>query len=435
MKKLFIAIFLFLSSNIQAQLLQNESCGHKGFHLSMHKKQLKSLSEFNLDSGKVLYQIPVKFWIYRNNKGKNGLSLKEMKEHIQYLNFYYAKNNTGIRFYIHPDYEFIDKNRFFKLNYISEAPFQTLWHKTKGCINVYVPNKLKKNKHFSIDKNYSGTYNSFTKGVIIAQGISTSTLSHEIGHYLGLKHPHRLWNFKPLQEPVSRDKKALLSKKKLCEKRGDKLCDTPAEPNLTKYTDKKCNYTGWNVTDKYGEVYKPETNNIMSYTNNRECRDSFTNGQIEIMLNKLEKSKFLKYWKTDSSVNTGHFPDIYEPDGEKEIASELFLNTTQTHSFHTIHNKKHKHTIYDNTDWIFFKIDATIQKNLILELTLTNGSNSDLLITVFKENDKISEEKLTDDNYHYTFNKSSLDPGKYYIKISQTTKKESITKFRIKLAY
>ena len=292
-RKNFIILFFLFPIISFSQIFQEEVCEHSAIQISLKEtKNIPDSCHYTRNIETVLYKIPIKFWIYRKSNSKGGLTIEDMKEHINHLNYYYSINNTGIRFYLRPDYEYIDSDKLFKLNYLSQAPFQTIRHRSKGCINVYVAEKLKRSKRFSIDQNYSGTYNSVSKGVIMARGVSSSTLSHEIGHYLGLKHTHRLWKIKLLQEPVSRTKEIPFTNKKKCEKRGDGLCDTPAEPNLTKYTDKNCHYTGWNVKDKYGEVYKPATDNIMSYTYNRECRNKFTKGQIAVMYKKLKKNKY-----------------------------------------------------------------------------------------------------------------------------------------------
>lgn len=95
---------------------------------------------------------------------------------------------------------------------------------------------------------------------------SPSVISHELGHYFGLLHTHETIYGKELVNQSN------------CETTGDKVCDTPADPNLATLSNvKNCEYTG-NVIDANGDKYTPDYQNIMSYAPYR-CRNNFTQGQ------------------------------------------------------------------------------------------------------------------------------------------------------------
>ncbi len=374
------------------------------------------------------YTIPVKFFIIRKNDKDKKTGPAYLKELIQYLNYYYSINNTGISFSLRPDFEYIDKSKLLNLQYYKQAPFLAFKAKTKACINVIITGNLVKKKFLkSRKKKYAGTYNPLANTIIISRNTSTSTLSHEIGHYLGLKHPHRGWKYKWFQEPVSRTKKTIFGKR-MCEKKGDKLCDTPAEPNLTKYTDKKCNYTGWNVKDKYGEVYKPDTHNIMSYTNNRECRNKFTKGQIAIMRKTLAKNKYTKYWRTDIPENKKILPDAFEPDNYKETATEIFFNTPQTHSFHFIQTGKKNKLISDTTDWLFFDLKAKRKNNIKISFLKMKDKFPHLKIIIFNQEKTVLNKEITKPVDFYL---KELNLGIYYIKISNLEIKKNVISYKI----
>ena len=66
-----------------------------------------------------------------------------------------------------------------------------------------------------------------------------------------------------------------------CEKNGDKLCDTAAEPAMTGLTDAFCNYTGTGK-DQWNDTWVPDEYNIMSYAG-QGCKDEFSPGQIAVM--------------------------------------------------------------------------------------------------------------------------------------------------------
>ncbi len=401
------------------------------FFLFIHNIIAQKISDSKSYNEKIKYVIPVKFWIIQKDENDKKINSAYIKELIQYLNYYYSINNTGIRFSLRPDYEYINKRNLLQLRYFLQAPFLVAKLKSRACINVIITGQLTKKKIFGIrKKNFAGTYNSVFHSIIISRNISTSTLSHEIGHYLGLKHPHKGWKYKWFQEPVSRTKKTFLGKK-MCEKRGDKLCDTPAEPNLTKYTDKNCNYTGWNVTDKFGEVYKPNTHNIMSYTNNRECRNKFTEGQIKIMHKTLLKNKYNKLWRTDLPENKVYLPDSFEPDNHKETASEIFFNTPQTHSFHkTLIKKNKKYNIPDTVDWMFFELKTKKKQNITISFTKINKFFPLLEIKIYNKDKIILNKKI---NEPHTFTIKALYSGIYSIKISNKNSEYNNNMYKIKI--
>ncbi len=204
----------------------------------------------------------------------------------------------------------------------------------------------------------------------------------------------------------------------MCEKKGDKLCDTPAEPNLTNYTDSKCNYTGWNVKDRYGEIYKPDTHNIMSYTNNRECRNKFTPEQIALMHYTLSENKYEKIWRTDLPENRKYLPDAFEPDNCKKNASEISLNTPQIHSFNKFCASKKKN-IADTVDWMYFNIKTIEPQSLKLSLTGINCNFSEIHISVYGNYDRLILEKNMKKPQDIIL--KDLLQGTYFIKIKNMT--------------
>jgi hypothetical protein len=447
MKKFLLLIILvvIIASTSFSQLFENENCGaNDNFIGNIFKRPWEKNNElllnyldtigYKTDTFKTFYIVPVKFWIYRKADSTGGLNEKEIKGNIQYLNYYYSLNNTGIQFYLNPEIEYINKNKYFFMRYILQGPFQTFKHKTKGNLNILFVDKLELFKFGKKVKDYNGTFNTISKGVIICSKTSTSSLSHEIGHFFGLKHPHRHWKRgKRKQESVDRDKRfhRIFNHKKNCEKNGDGLCDTPAEPDLTKYSDKNCKYTGWNVVDNWGVVYKPSTINIMSYTKNRECRNLFTKGQVAVMLKTASKNKYSKYWDINSAKSVNYKFDSFEPDFSVESASEIFIGSPQNHTFHLIYAKKKRNRSLDKEDWLYF---LNKKDGQVFEINISSGKlkKAQLNIEVYFENNLIEKKSILNEK---TSNIKIINPkkGKYFIKIEKISDEKSITDYNIEI--
>ena len=97
----------------------------------------------------------------------------------------------------------------------------------------------------------------------------STTLIHEFGHHFNLIHTHGTSN-----DPGSTDE---LVNGSNCVSAGDRLCATPADPllNSSNVSSVNCLYTG-SATDTLGQVYEPDTSNIMSYSPNI-CTDFISN--------------------------------------------------------------------------------------------------------------------------------------------------------------
>ena len=152
---LFIIIFDIVA--IKAQFLNDEFCGNKEIlNIDYRKKPWKANNQFLTDYLDKInyndtctytkYRIPVKFWIYRNNDGSLGASEKKIKAFMDSLNYFYKINNTGFTYYIR-EITKINKTKKLNLGYYIEAPFQTIIHHTKGCVNIYITDYIRKSSN------------------------------------------------------------------------------------------------------------------------------------------------------------------------------------------------------------------------------------------------------------------------------------------------
>ncbi|MEN8120589.1 MAG: hypothetical protein ABFS35_09595 [Bacteroidota bacterium] len=426
------------NQRINAQFLNDEFCGNKEvLNLDYRKKPWKGKNQFlfnylkkidykdNKDS--IRFLVPIKFWLYRNNDGSGGASDEEIKVLMTDLNYYQKLNNTGFRYYIR-EIEYINKTKRLKLGYFVETPLQTIIHKTKGCINIYVTDFIKKTLK-GTPYLVRGTYNIATKSVILQRNTSNTGLTHEIGHYFGLLHPHRNYKSgKSKQESVSRTRtfKGPFKKGLICERNGDGLADTPAEPRLNFLVDNNCNFSGHALTDNWGDHYQSETSNIMSYPTHYRCRNSFTLNQKAVMLYNASKNKYAKKWNTNNPNNEIYRFDIYEPDNTMGMASLIKNQEIQEHTFHKICIPWKKESGSDQIDWVKFELTNQNKKNIHISFKPDQAFEQETILSLYDANKiqlKSIDSKEQSDLIQLQV--ENLVSGWYFLKID---KKQPISK-------
>ncbi len=373
-------------------------------------------------SDTIYFRIPLTFWIYVNKQGF-GPGPSQIKKQLDELNKYFSQyNHTGIKFYL-AGIHYVKSQQHIVVGYFIENFLITLENRIQGTVNIHLV------RHISFlgnENKIGGTFNSLTKAIILTLNNFPTGLSHEMGHYFGLLHPHRNWNKgKLLAESVSRTRKTPISHKRNCEVRGDYLCDTPAEPDLSKCTNDKCRYT-CHYKDPWGAPYKPDTDNIMSYFENKHCRKHFTKMQIAAMLLTICRSKYASFW-ANTRENRIFKPDKYEPDNYLQIASPIEPGIVQYHSFNSIYTAKK--ILYDKADFVKF----LYQQGYTYFLTFKRGTTifPAIEITIYDNFIvPIFTQIITNPT---TIKLPDLQPNIYYIKILQINRAPKVKFYDYKI--
>ncbi len=229
-----------------------------------------------------LYAIPLALHIVRRTNGTGGLSTTELDSAMDLANDLFAQSN--IYAYQYGPIDFVDSdNLYTDCDESSEFDFLRAIHKVPEAINIYF---LPSESGFPYCGLSSFT-TSATQGILMANscviiGGASSTLVHEIGHYFDLYHTHE--TAFAVECPDGSN----------CSSAGDRICDTPADPNLSGHVSDPpdCAYDDYASppAECTSTPYAPQPDNIMSYAN-KPCRDLFTAGQTSKFRTILENDR------------------------------------------------------------------------------------------------------------------------------------------------
>lgn len=211
--------------------------------------------------------IPIQFHATQGSDGISNFNPAQPDSIISYLNAGFA--DTPFQFYKCGDVNFINDDDYATIYYYSEAAGQNIpgllaFHNNKSAVNIYIAESI-----FAINISAWAYYPWSNQHVYFCSqsNYDSKTHIHEMGHVLGLYHTHHGDG-----EFVNGTN---------CLVKGDKICDTPAEPNLSGLISSDCEYTGME-TDPFGEYYQPNVGNHMSYATGK-CRKFFTEDQVKRM--------------------------------------------------------------------------------------------------------------------------------------------------------
>jgi hypothetical protein len=215
---------------------------------------------------------------------------------------------------------------------------------------------------------------------------------------------------------------------KICEKNGDGLCDTPADPQISSSSFvtgmPDCLYIDVTEEDNWGDLYSsnpPDVHNIMSYSMDRNCRDNYTPSQIGVIIDKLLDRGFGHSYL--HPIERYMF-DRYEPDNTASTARVIPLNTLQHHTFHWSNEGDNEVRTCD-IDWVQFSISTTSQGKL-LQIVTDNGifEDTDTEIWLYNSadlNNHIAYDDNSNGNGYSRIIMQDLSIGDYFIKVMYKT--------------
>jgi len=230
------------------------------------------LQNYNNRALQPINYVPIKAHIVRTSSGTGGLTVAQLNAAITNMNNFYV--NANMQFYLCGGINYIDNSTYYNFDASEETALHSA-HGATDLINIYFCDNVT-----SGASNLCG-YAYFPGGPDLIMmknscAVNGSTLPHEMGHFFALYHTHGTTNGTLTDELVNGSN---------CTSSGDRVCDTPADPQLGNSNvnsscvyDGTAPYTGGVAVDANNDPFVPDPNNIMSYSR-KSCRTLFSPGQ------------------------------------------------------------------------------------------------------------------------------------------------------------
>lgn len=280
----------------------------RGFCSTDHTAIMERLEENKKNAEHLVHSrmpvyVPITWHRVGRNDGSGKVTYKNILDQMCSTNEHFA--DMGIVFYI-KDINEINNTQVYNehrttINGTMRAEFDD------NAINVYVPN----NANTSSDGlgTTLGYYDPARDLLVMRRSeVSNrnSTFTHEVGHFLGLPHPHLGWDAEPYEGSENAPTfspggiRTELVDGSNCEVAGDRICDTPPDYNLG-FGWPDCNYTG-GAKDPNGVPLDPQEINFMAYFLNCQLDEYiFTPMQKDIMQADYESNR-RAYLRTSNFV-------------------------------------------------------------------------------------------------------------------------------------
>ena len=284
MKKiLYITTFLIcLNSNSQnSENLCGTQVPEDYFNFMDEKKEILESFEreyYQLKGNRTstaITNVPVKIHIVTQENGATSISESAILAEIEEANSYLV--NSFLEMTVCEDINYIASNNLYAFDTSSQAELYT--NNIPNILNIYFVESISSGGNGICGYTYlPGSPSQYYDVIVMDNQCTTNasgdTLLHEFGHHWNLIHTHGVQNGTLTDELVNGSN---------CQTAGDRICDTPADPQLSSnnVSSVSCVYTG-DDTDAQFQFFDPDTSNIMSYSP-QTCTNSLSDGQFARM--------------------------------------------------------------------------------------------------------------------------------------------------------
>jgi len=290
-----IIIGLIFSSNIYGQF-HKCTTDHEPLieRIEANKARIASNTVDNR-AGDPLYA-PMKFHRVGKTEGTSYMAITSILDNMCKLGKDYSKFSDIVP-YINGDFPKLNSSTVFNQPYLNSSANQMTNATDNQSINVFIVGNVDQEGGNGTTLGYYDPSRDFLVMRQLELLDTTSTLSHELGHYFSLMHPFFGWESSaytvsihgnPLNSTVisgTNIEVEMVDRARNCSYTGDRICDTPAS-YLFGFSDGSTTIGNCelapNIYDFYGDLLEPMENNMMDYF--PDCEEYvFTEQQAEVM--------------------------------------------------------------------------------------------------------------------------------------------------------
>ncbi len=335
--KIFIALMLCLPTMMFAQ--EREICG-TDFDADMKARQLRNIANAKLlglpASNRNITYLGIKFHLVGNNDGSQRVQTYNVLQALCKLNENYL--DQDIQFYLIDMYD-MNNTVVNSHSNTNGAQFQMSTRKSQhnNAVNVFVCSNVNTN---SASTGITLGYYSPARDIIVLRAnqmnTTSTTFTHEMGHFLSLPHPFLGWEGEDYPSTYSaanpppvaiNGTNVELADGSNCSNAGDNFCDTAPDYGLGFYGGNNCTYSGGAV-DPTGALINPDETLYMSYFNDN-CQNKFSDEQkAAIAADVVDPSRnyIQKTPVSSTEVTAGPVLDAPVANGSTEFYDESYLS-------------------------------------------------------------------------------------------------------------
>ncbi|BDD06016.1 zinc-dependent metalloprotease [Aureibacter tunicatorum] len=350
---------------------------------AFHSKRATS----NEDDTTIKY-LPIQLHIVTADDQTGAINWEDINKFIYVINKHLKP--LYYQFFI-TDFKFINNSEYYDFEDREENDLAQ-GSDNNQAINVYFVNSINGSLNYSSNEACAGTsgysYHPFddirsTRVLIKNCFINASEFApvHHFGHFFGLVHTFNSAGSGRIFDPFSPEAENVVraGEQSNCDTAADGLCDTPADPgadfNYLNWDTETCEYTG-NDRDRFGQLYNPDTRNIMSYYSG--CQEHFSEGQFEKM------REAIAVRKQHSSY------DFSAPSNDVAMPSELSASNNY------------------NANTLLWKDNADNETGYIIERALVGSDDFTAVGSTSQNGNKFIDNDLTNgEQYHYRLRPSN----------------------------
>ncbi len=334
--KILIALMLCLPTMIFAQ--QREICG-TDFTAEMEARQLRNIANAKLlglpSASRAITYLGIKFHLVGNNDGSSRVSEAKVFEALCKLNENYL--DQDVQFYLIDMYD-MNNTVVNSHSNVNGAQFQMTARKSQhnNAINVFVCSSVNTS---SVTQGITLGYYSPSSDIIVLRAnqmnTTSTTFTHEMGHFLSLPHPFVGWEGTIYHDDYSASnpppaalngRNVELADGSNCSNSADNFCDTAPDYGLGFLGGNNCTYSAGAV-DPTGALINPDETLYMSYFNDN-CQNNFSNDQkaaiaadiVDISRNYIQKAP-----TSSNEVTAGPVLDVPLDNGATEYYDQSYL--------------------------------------------------------------------------------------------------------------